>query len=159
MTLREMSKSLDDGLAQIGASIEQLSASANNIHANEEDLNKSIGEITNISIKIEEVSSFIKEIADETKMLGLNAAAIEAARAGETGRGFGVVAEEIRKLSEQSKSTVSKIQKLTSEIIDKVNQSSLKSQGSLSSSQEQAAATQEITASIENYNFTRKVEC
>ncbi|MHB8072386.1 methyl-accepting chemotaxis protein [Desulfosporosinus fructosivorans] len=146
--LREMAQTLEDGLSQISAAIEALSASANNIHANEQELNKTISEITTLSLEIDKVSSFIKEIAAETNMLGLNAA-IEAARAGEAGRGFGVVAEEIRKLSEQSKSTVPRIQKLTNEIIGKVSESNQKSQNSLLSSQEQAAATQEITASIE----------
>jgi len=61
---------------------------------------------------INSVMEFIKEIADETKMLGLNAA-IEAARVGEAGRGFGVVAEEIRKLSQESKKTVVQIKELT----------------------------------------------
>lgn len=148
VNLRQISKNLEEGLTEISATIEELAASATNIHENEQLLNKNINEITGLSQEINEVSTFIKEIADETKMLGLNAA-IEAARASDAGRGFGVVAEEIRKLSEQSKSTVPKIKKLTDEIIEKVNESSEKSKGSLESSQEQAAATEEVTASIE----------
>jgi hypothetical protein len=146
--LRNMSGNLESGLGGISAAIQELAASASNIHNNEQDLNKDIKEIINLSQEINEVSSFIKEIADETKMLGLNAA-IEAARAGEAGRGFGVVAEEIRKLSEQSKSTVPKIKKLTDSIKAKVDEASEKSLASMSSSEEQAAASEEITASIE----------
>jgi len=147
-TLREMSTNLENGLSGIASAIEELAASATAIHVNEQSLNENIKEVIDISEEINEVSLFIKEIADETKMLGLNAA-IEAARAGEAGRGFGVVAEEIRKLSDQSKSTVPKIQKLTDDIKQKVSEASDKSSSSLHSSQEQAAATEEITASVE----------
>ncbi len=147
-TLRDMSKSLEDGLMGISSAIQQLAASATEIHTNEQVLNADIKEIINISDEINEVSVFIKEIADETKMLGLNAA-IEAARAGEAGRGFGVVADEIRKLSAQSKSTVPKINRLTQDIKSKVEEASAKSKNSLDASQEQAAATEEITSSIE----------
>lgn len=146
--LSEMSENLDNGLTGISAAIEELAASASQIHENEQVLNSDIKEIINLSDAINQISVFIKEIADETKMLGLNAA-IEAARAGEAGRGFGVVAEEIRKLSEQSKSTVPKIKELTDNIKNTVDKVIAQSNSSLSSSQEQAAASEEITASIE----------
>lgn len=146
--LRDMSGNLESGLEGIASAIEQLAISASNIHSNELELNKEIREITNLSEEIDEVSIFIKKIADETKMLGLNAA-IEAARAGEVGRGFGVVAAQIRKLSEQSKGTVPKIKQLTDRIKAKVDETAEKSLSSLVSSEEQAAATEEITANIE----------
>ncbi|KEJ01406.1 chemotaxis protein [Clostridium botulinum A2B7 92] len=146
--LRTMSGNLEDNLSEISSTIEELAASASQIHTNEQDLNQEINKIIAVSEEINEISSFIKEIADETKMLGLNAA-IEAARAGEAGKGFGVVAKEIRRLSEQSKSTVPKIKELTDNIKIKVEDVSKKSQSSLVSSQEQAAASEEITAGIE----------
>lgn len=146
--LRDMASNLDTGLGGISSAIQELAASANEIFNNQQLLNTNIKEITGLSDEINGVTAFIKEIADETKMLGLNAA-IEAARAGEAGRGFGVVAEEIRKLSEQSKSTVPKIKKLTDDIKDKVYSVDEKSKNSLHASQEQAAASEEITASIE----------
>lgn len=146
--LREMSDNLENGLSGIASAIEQLSASASNIHTNEKELNKEINEVISISEKINEISTFIQKIADETNMLGLNAA-IEAARAGESGRGFSVVAQQIRKLSEQSRSTVPEIKKLTDSIKTKVSETCEKSQSSLVSSEEQASAAQEITANIE----------
>ncbi|AET68373.1 methyl-accepting chemotaxis protein [Desulfosporosinus orientis DSM 765] len=148
VTLREMSSNLENSLEGIAAAIEQLAVSASEIHSNEDELNYQISQIIKITEEINEVSDFIKVIADKTKMLGINAA-IEAARAGDAGRGFGVVAEEIRKLSDQSKSTVPKIKNLTDTIKEKVEDASRKSNVSLDASQGQAAAAEEISASIE----------
>lgn len=146
--LRELSNGLQDGLGNMSSAIQQLTASAAQIHANERELNTSIGEIYKLSENINEVSTFIKQVSEQSNMLGLNAS-IEAARAGDVGRGFSVVAQQIRKLSEQSKSAVPKIKELTDRIKEKVDMTSKQSTITLESSQEQAAASEEITASIE----------
>lgn len=75
-----------------------------------------ISALENKSHSIGRIIQVINEIADQTNLLALNAS-IEAARAGEAGRGFSVVAEEIRKLAEQSVQAAGEINKVVDEII------------------------------------------
>lgn len=74
-------------------------------------LNKVILEMDKSSGEIGDITNTISQIAEQTNLLALNAA-IEAARVGEAGRGFSVVADEIRKLAEESSSSASHIQQL-----------------------------------------------
>jgi hypothetical protein len=151
--LRNMSDKMEKNVSEIASVVQQLAAAASQIATNEGVLNNSIAEIYQVSEKIEEVLGFVTQIAAETKMLGLNAA-IEAARAGDVGRGFGVVAEEIRKLSDQSRNTVVSIKQLTDQIKEQLDHARQVSELTLRSGEEQAAATQEIAASVQELSKT-----
>lgn len=148
LQLKEMASNLGKGLSEVSAAMEEMAASASEVSQNQNSLNNDIERVQQNANEINKVLAFIKEIADETKMLGLNAA-IEAARAGEAGRGFGVVAEEIRKLSDQSKQTVVQIKELIDRIHDSINNTKKVSDATLSSTEQEAAATEEVNASIE----------
>lgn len=98
-----------------------------------------------------EILEMITEIANETNLLGLNAA-IEAARAGELGRGFSVVAEEIRSLASQTKESARSIKGIIERINGAIDSIARIVQETAATSEEQAATNQEISASLESIN-------
>ncbi len=93
-------------------------------------LTEDIGNLAKHSQEIQSISSSIREIADQTNLLALNAA-IEAARAGEAGRGFAVVADEVRKLSEKTSSATREIEQVLARIHERIVDAVEKSDNSL----------------------------
>jgi methyl-accepting chemotaxis protein len=92
----------------------------NTVNARTEAIAGDILSLAENSLEIGEIVSVVAEIADQTNLLALNAA-IEASRAGEHGRGFNVVASEIRALADQSKSATTRVRRILMEIQKSTN--------------------------------------
>lgn len=140
-SISESSLEIDESMAYFAQKVQEAANTSSEISQRAEDLSNQftqsrdktmdIYENTKAQIenaiessknvnKINILSNAILEITEQTNLLALNAA-IEAARAGESGRGFSVVADEIRKLAETSQKTVEEIKSVTDIIINSVN--------------------------------------
>ena len=127
------SSSQASSLQQSAAAIEEISSSMQNVSDKTTEVARQAEDIKNIV-------GVIKDIADQTNLLALNAA-IEAARAGEHGRGFAVVADEVRKLAERTGKSLNEIEANVNVLVQGVNDMS-------ESIKEQTAGVTQINEAI-----------
>ncbi|MFE6074407.1 methyl-accepting chemotaxis protein [Paenibacillus sp. NPDC057886] len=143
-----ISDRLTDMVQTVAAQSQQLTASSSQILDNTRMAVQNSSEVT-------KVASFIREISEQTNLLGLNAA-IEAARAGEAGAGFGVVATEVRKLSTGTKEATVNIEQSLKEVQHSIRQMELEITSIAQSSNQQAELVTEFSEVIDQLNNASK---
>lgn len=153
--LRSISEQIVDSITQANHRVAAITEGAEGLAEITNQLLERSNQATKEVDNTDEVLSFIKKIADQTNLLGLNAA-IEAARAGDKGAGFGVVANEIRKLSHDTISSTEKIYTILNNVQKSVNDITSSIEKVLAVGQEQAASTEEISSFIETIESMSK---
>ena len=149
--LSEIAGSLSSVIDDVTRTVQEMAESVNELATNMSFVSEKANEVTDSVELIEEFSTVVKGIADQSNLLGLNAA-IESARAGEHGRGFGVVADEIRKMATNSKKQVDEIQNITSQIKEVIGSLDEDIQKVNLESSTQSASIEELTATLEEIN-------
>jgi aerotaxis receptor len=124
---------------QGGEIVHQAAAEMQHISEAVSNSASAIKELEGYSTEISSIVGVIKEVADQTNLLALNAA-IEAARAGEQGRGFAVVADEVRKLAERTGQSTQQI----SEMIDRIQN------GAERATEEMQASVERVTRGVQS---------
>lgn len=103
-----LSKNISDTLSHVNSTISEMASNMKDISKTNSDIQNFIEQTNKEAKETDSIIKFINSIADQTNLLGLNAS-IESARAGEYGRGFNVVSNEIRNLSQSSAKSIKQI--------------------------------------------------
>jgi hypothetical protein len=142
--------------AELTAAVEEMSATTDEVtHSSSEVANRLQELSTEADVmstetkKVHAVLALVESIADQSHLLGLNAA-IEAARAGENGRGFSVVADEIRKMAQHSRDSVQDIQTQLGQILTSIERMSHSITDISSFTQEHSASMQELNMAYQH---------
>lgn len=144
-----LSSDLANNFIQISENIESLAEGSQNITNHQSELVTEINEIQKHIAEITGVLKSITQIADQTKILGINAS-IEAARIGTSGRGFAIVAAEIRNLSDTTKQTVETVSSINESIEKSIKTTQKSANRTLETTSNQSSSMEELSATVQH---------
>lgn len=148
---QETALKLKNGLENLTALIQEMAAASEEQASTGDLLVNTALDSKDKVINTAQILAMIKDIADLTKILGLNAA-IEAARAGEHGKGFSVVANEVRKLADNSTQSVTRVSDVLNEIQHSNDKVVVESKRFTKNSEHLSQALQEMVLQVEQLN-------
>ncbi len=145
--LRSTAEELDEMITELST----ISRYVSNASVKQVDFSDKLMQLNEDANQIKEVLTVINDIADQTNLLALNAA-IEAARAGEHGRGFAVVADEVRKLAERTQKSLAEINATINIVVQSISDASEE----MKHSAEQMSDISNISGALEGKTNTTK---
>lgn len=145
--ITEVSQKLTGMIDELHRNTQVISKTAGETAASQDLAHGLINELNQEVQHIQKMGTLIRDISDQSHLLGLNAA-IEAAHAGESGRGFEIVAGEIRKLATGSKKAMDQIQGVVDSIMTKLAQVSKESDNTTGNTERQVHSSKELMAFV-----------
>lgn len=154
--VKEAISSLAEEVGQVAVSVNEVTEGVQMTSESNAMMHELMGSLLEETERMNKILGVINKLSNSTKILGLNAS-IEAGRAGAAGKGFSVVAREIERLSNNTTDSAKEIGNMIGGIEGKVNDIGEKSKETTDSFTQQAAALEEISATMENLNENVKV--
>lgn len=150
-TVAAATEELTASAREIAQQINMVASMAGNAATEAENTSKEVKNLQEMAVSIGDVVSSIKEIAEQTNLLALNAT-IEAARAGEAGKGFAVVADEVKKLANETAQKTEEIDERVTAIQNAINSSVQAMDKIIRNVKSIDEATTSVTAAVEEQN-------
>lgn len=152
MDFNNTKDNMQDASDQLEAANNEIHTLISSVHESvelENDMNAKLEQLAGEAEQIKSILTVISDIADQTNLLALNAA-IEAARAGEHGRGFAVVADEVRKLAERTQKSLTEINATVNVIVQSVTDASEQMKSNTQNIQSLSDVSQKVEENINN---------